>query len=251
MEKVEQRIVEWLRKKAKESKTNGFVFGMSGGIDSSVVAVLCKKALPDNCLAVMLPCNSHELDLTHAKLVAEKFDINYKVVNIKEPFECLLKDLENSAKGTKGNDKLATANIKPRLRMTSLYYFANKLNSLVPGTDNKTESLVGYFTKYGDGGVDILPISELFKRDVRKLAKYLGIPNEIIEKAPSAGLWNGQTDEGEMGITYDQLDDALDKIEKGKEASVEPELLEKVKSMVASSEHKRNLPPVCSLEGVE
>ena len=247
MAKVEERIVSWLKEKVNDAGSKGIIFGMSGGIDSSIVAVLCKKAFPNNTLGVMMPCNSDSLDLEHAKLVAEKFDIKHEVVNIKESFECILKDLKGvGEKG--GNEKIAEANIKPRLRMISLYYFANKFNYLVAGTDNKTESLIGYFTKHGDGGVDILPISSLYKRDVRKLAKHLGISDEIITKPPSAGLWEGQTDEGEMGITYDELDAVLEKIEKGDTSDVDAAVLEKVKKMVAGSQHKRELPPVCELE---
>jgi NAD+ synthase len=138
---------------------------------------------------------------------------------------------------------MARANLKPRLRMMTLYYFANSRGYLVAGTDNKTESFTGYFTKYGDGGVDILPISHLLKRQVRAMARALGVPEEIITKPPSAGLWEGQTDEGEMGITYEELDTIIAGIESGHTESLDPALVEKAKRMHASSEHKRRLPP--------
>ena len=124
-----------------------------------------------------------------------------------------------------GND-LAKANLKPRLRMMILYYFANSQDYLVAGTGNKSELCVGYFTKYGDGGVDILPLGGLLKTEVRKLAKELGIPKEIIDRTPSAGLWKDQTDEGEMGMSYEDLDFCLEAIEKGEENLIKKEILE-------------------------
>jgi NAD+ synthase len=144
--------------------------------------------------------------------------------------------------------KLVQANLKPRLRMITLYYFANKLNYLVCGTGNKTELSVGYFTKYGDGGVDLLPIGDLLKRQVRQLARELKVPEYIITKAPTAGLWPGQTDEGEMGITYPELDDILERIEKKRRQVIAKKKLEKVKKMIKCSEHKRVGPNICQMK---
>jgi len=134
--------------------------------------------------------------------------------------------------------KLAEANVKPRLRMLTLYYLANRLGSLVVGTGNRSEISVGYFTKYGDGGVDILPLGNLVKSQVRELASHLGIPNEIIEKPPSAGLWEGQTDETEMELTYEELDRYLTNGE-AREA-----VREKVDAMMTESAHKRATPVI-------
>jgi NAD+ synthase len=128
--------------------------------------------------------------------------------------------------------------------MATLYYFANKLSYMVVGTGNKTELMVGYFTKYGDGGVDILPLGHLYKRQVRALAAELGVPDPIITKPPSAGLWSGQTDEQEMGITYEELDATLEAIESGETENVSPGVLEKVTGMIARSAHKRTLAPI-------
>ena len=128
--------------------------------------------------------------------------------------------------------------------MSVLYYFANSLNYLVVGTGNRSEFQIGYFTKYGDGGCDILPLAGLLKREVRKLAKDLGIPNEIIVRPPSAGLWKGQTDEGEIGLEYDDLDRCLVAIKNGKTKGIEKKSLAKVKSMVRASDHKRKMPPI-------
>jgi NAD+ synthase len=172
----------------------GVVLGMSGGVDSSVVAVLAKKGLGDGVLGLILPCHSDPTDVEHAQRVATKFDIKTEYVDLTPIFGCLLKTLPPGG-------RLAVGNLKPRLRMATLYYYANSRNYLVMGTGNKCELACGYFTKYGDGGVDILPLGDLLKTQVRKLACELGIPEEIITKPPSAGLWEGQTDEGEMGIT--------------------------------------------------
>ncbi|RLJ06353.1 MAG: NAD(+) synthetase [Candidatus Aenigmatarchaeota archaeon] len=230
-----EEIANWIKNKVEEANAKGAVIGMSGGVDSSLAAVLCKKALGDNLLGILMPCHSNPSDLEHAKIVAEKFGIPTQTVDLTEIYDKLLKTLPD------GN-QIAKANLKPRLRMLALYYFANKLGYLVAGTGNKTEIMVGYFTKYGDGGVDIEPIGGLYKTQVRELAKELGIPEEIITKPPSAGLWEGQTDEGEMGITYEELDKILQALEKGDTEGLDPEKVEKVKQMIQKSEHKRKPP---------
>ncbi|MCS7152113.1 MAG: NAD(+) synthase [Endomicrobia bacterium] len=209
MEKIYKKLIEWIKQQVKQAKKNGVVFGLSGGVDSSVVAVLCKKAFPKNHLALILPCFSSEKDLEDANLVIKKFKLNSKTIDLKEVFLkfCDILDIDPKSKD------LPAANIKPRLRMITLYYFANKLNYLVVGTGNKSELIMGYFTKYGDGGVDILPLGDLTKTQVRSLAEFLEIPKSIIDKPPSAGLWEGQTDECEMGITYKELDKIINYIE--------------------------------------
>ncbi|MDW8056188.1 MAG: NAD(+) synthase [Elusimicrobiota bacterium] len=209
MEKIYKKLIEWIKQQVKQAKKNGVVFGLSGGVDSSVVAVLCKKAFPKNHLALILPCFSSEKDLEDAYTIVKKFNLNSKLVDLKDVFLkfCEILNLEPQSK------ELSVINIKPRLRMITLYYFANKLNYLVVGTGNKSELIMGYFTKYGDGGVDILPLGDLTKTQVRSLAEFLEIPKNIIDKPPSAGLWEGQTDECEMGITYKELDKIINYIE--------------------------------------
>ncbi len=248
MEQKTEKIINWIKEKVNEARAKGIVIGLSGGIDSSIVAVLCKKAFPNNIQGVIIPCGSNPLDRKHAEMVAEKYSIPYEVVDLQDVFKTKVRLLEKEEYNPEKHRGLAIANIKPRLRMTTLYYFANKFNYLVAGTDNKSEEKIGYFTKYGDGGVDILPIVDLYKREVRELAKHLGIPEEIINKKPSAGLWEGQTDEEEMEISYEELDEILDGLDKNKILSgVEPEKIEKVRKMVACSEHKRKMPPGCIL----
>lgn len=225
------QIVEWIRKEVKKAGAKGVVVGMSGGMDSSVTAVLCKLAFPEESLGLIMPCLSGPKDLEHAALVAKKFKIKTKVIELTPVYEKMIEGLDGNG--------IAAANLKARLRMAVLYYFANKLRCLVAGTGNRSELSVGYFTKYGDGGCDILPIGGLLKTQVKKLAKRLGMPEEIIQKAPSAGLWRGQTDESELGVTYEQLDGFLST---GKGSA---KIKRRIKELIRKSEHKRRLPAVC------
>lgn len=227
-----------MSKQIKQAGAKGIVMGLSGGVDSSVVAALAKEAVGKNkFLALILPIHSQSQDLQDAKLLARKLGIKTKTIDLSSRYDSLIKLLPRA-----GN--IVKANLKPRLRMTVLYYFANKLNYLVCGTGNKSELLCGYFTKHGDGATDILPIGDLLKRQVRELVKDLGIPRQIINKPPTAGLWPGQTDEGEMGITYPELDDILDRIEKKKKQILSKDKVNKVKEMIKRSEHKRQSPKI-------
>ncbi|MFH1575980.1 MAG: NAD+ synthase [Candidatus Margulisiibacteriota bacterium] len=237
------QLVTWIKNKVQAAGAKGCVFGLSGGIDSAVVGVLCKKAYPDKVLGLLMPCYSGEEDLKHAQELAKKFDIPTELVDLKTVNNELFVQLEGKAYDGKAMD-LAIANLRPRLRMISLYYQANKLNYLVVGTGNRSESVMGYFTKYGDGGVDLLPLGGLLKSQVRELAEELGIPKVIIERKPSAGLWHGQTDEEEMGISYEMLDKIIVGLEKKKLAGLDKKLVDKVKQKMAATEHKRCLPPV-------
>jgi len=242
------RMSDWIRERVNEAGAQGVVLGLSGGLDSSVAAVLCKKAFPDTTLGLILPCFSPKEDVEHARIVAKKFGIETKEIDLSNIFTVLLELLEveereNDADSNEEID-IAVANLKPRLRMMCLYYFANKLNYLVVGTGNKSEIAIGYFTKYGDGAADILPLGNVLKTEERKLADELDIPAEIIAKAPSAGLWGGQTDEAEIGMGYDELDKIILALESGDVSGRDPELVERVKRMMDASQHKREMIPV-------
>ena len=237
---ISERISTWIMERVEEAGAEGVVLGMSGGIDSSVAAVLATMGLGDGVLGVLMPCHSDPTDLEHARLVAAKFGVETEYVDLTSVFDRLLGALPPG-------DRVAVANLKPRLRMAVLYYFANSRNYLVVGSGNKSEIMVGYTTKYGDGGVDILPQGRLLKKQVRELARDLGIPEEIIAKPPSAGLWEGQTDEGEMGISYDELDRILVAIESGDTGECNQEALARVRAMMAASQHKRDPIPICEL----
>jgi len=227
---LEEKLVKWLKAKVKDAKKNGIIVGLSGGVDSAVVSVLCRKAGgAKNILCLILPCQSQKTDITDAKKIAKKFGLKTKIIDLTKIYENLIGILPAA-------NKLTQANLKPRLRMLTLYYFANKLNYIVAGTGNKSELTIGYFTKYGDGGVDILPIGDLYKSEVRTLAKYLKVPEEIITKPPTAGLWTGQTDEGEIGMTYDELEYRL----KNKKQT------QKLKNLTDAAKHKLALPEIFS-----
>jgi NAD+ synthase len=231
---ITTRLVSWLQEKVEEAGAQGAVVGLSGGVDSAVVAGLCARAFGERTLGLILPCHSQPQDVEDALAVARTFRIPYKVIPLEEVYDLLVWHLDPEIQIQPGD--LALANIKPRLRMIALYYYANRRNYLVVGTGNRSELAVGYFTKYGDGGVDLLPLGNLVKRQVYELAAYLGVPERILRKPPSAGLWAGQTDEGEMGLTYAELDEYL------LTGKARPEVQEAVARMARASEHKRRLP---------
>jgi NAD+ synthase len=236
---MKKKIILWIKKQLKDSRTKGIVLGLSGGIDSAVVSALAKEAVgKKRVLALILPCQSQKEDLKDARLVTKTLGIKIEQIELSKIYNDLIKLLPKA-------NNLALANLKPRLRMTVLYYFANKLNYLVCGTGNKSEIMVGYFTKHGDGATDILPIGDLTKTQVRVLAKELGIPQRIVNKPPTAGLWPGQTDEGEMGITYPELDDILGRLENKKRQIAYRAKVNKVKAMIKRSLHKRQGPKIC------
>ena len=226
-------IVAWLKEQLKHSACKGFVLGMSGGLDSSVCAALLKQAT-DNCLGLILPIESEVKDLDDASAIASNLGIETQYIDLTATYMNLTKLLPEG-------DRVALGNIKARLRMIVLYYHANINNYLVCGTGNKTEIALGYFTKYGDGACDVLPLGDLSKSEVRELAHFLKIPEAIIEKVPSAGLWAGHTDEEEIGFTYEEMDRALQKIEQGKISDATCQALLKVAQKTA---HKREKPKI-------
>jgi len=236
---MKAKIISWMRKQVRQAGARGIVMGLSGGVDSSLAVSLAKEAVGrQRVLALMLPCHSQKKDLEDARLVVKKLRIRTKAIDLTPVYDDLIKILPKA-------NSMATANLKPRLRMAVLYYFANKLNYLVCGTGNKSELMVGYFTKHGDGATDILPLGDLYKKEVRKLARELGVPGHIIAKPPTAGLWPEQTDEGEMGLRYAQLDDILERMEKNKKQIVPSSKVDKVKKMIKRSGHKRQGPRIC------
>lgn len=227
MKETINKIVQWLRTSVEEANCKGVVYGLSGGVDSAVVAGICKLAFGDEHLAIMMPINSNVNDEYDAKLVVEKFGLNAIKVDLSKTYEEMISVME------KGDNSMAYANIKPRLRMTTLYYHAQLKNYLVLGTGNKSEFLVGYFTKYGDSGADLLPLVEFTKREIYEMARELGVPDKVIQKPPSAGLFENQTDEDEMGFSYDDLEKYINGIE------VEEKIQNKISKMIKNSEHKR------------
>jgi NAD+ synthase len=232
IEALIEDLAHWIRHQVKMAGAQGVVLGLSGGLDSSVAAALCRRALGDAVCGLILPCHSDPLDGSHALLLAQTFDITTESIDLTPVFDLLVSLLPDGR-------RLSVANVKPRLRMITLYYYANERGYLVVGSSNRSELQIGYFTKYGDGGADLLPLGGLLKTEVRQLARGLNIPPEIIEKPPSAGLWEGQTDEGELGISYEELDGALIALQGPQAQGSNDEVMERVRRMVSRSYHKR------------
>lgn len=228
MKEVVDNLVEWLRDSVKEANCKGIVYGLSGGVDSAVIAALSKLAFGDESLAIMMPINSSFEDEIDAKLVIDKFNLNAIKVDLSRTYSEFVEVVE------KGGNQMAYANVKPRLRMTTLYYYAQLKGYLVVGTSNKSEFTVGYFTKYGDSGSDLMPLVDFTKNEIFELARYLEIPDKIIQKPPSAGLFEDQTDEDEMGFTYNDLEKYINN------EKIDERIEEKINKMVKISEHKRN-----------
>lgn len=226
--------VEYIRGYLRTSGARGIVFGNSGGKDSALVGILCKLACEDT-VGIIMPCASkrnYGMDRSDGLEVAEKFKIETRTVDLTPVREAELAALEGVAKLT----DMAVANIAPRLRMITLYAVAHAEGRIVAGTGNASEAYVGYFTKWGDGAYDLNPIADLTVGEIYEFLEYLGAPRSIIEKAPSAGLFEGQTDEAEMGVSYADIDAVV----KGRE--VDAEARARIEKMHASTEHKRRMP---------
>ncbi|MDD5915920.1 MAG: NAD(+) synthase [Clostridiales bacterium] len=235
-EKEIEARADWVRGILRDSGAKGIVYGNSGGKDCTLVSAICKRAT-DNVIGVIMPCHSRQnygSDRDDALRAAEKFGIECITVDLSDTKDALCAAIEKSLKVT---DPAGT-NINPRLRMTVLYAVAQSKGYLVAGTGNRSEGYMGYFTKWGDGAYDLNPISDLTVTEIYEFLRYLGAPEHIITKAPSAGLFDGQTDEGEMGVTYAEIDSLL----------LTGETSESAKPIIerrhAMSEHKRSGPHV-------
>lgn len=226
--------VRWIKDMLEESGAKGIVLGMSGGKDSALVGILCRMATP-NVTGIIMPCESkrnYEEDKDDAIELCEKYDIKTLEVDltpVKECFRNLVTDLDEN------QNPMAYANMNPRLRMITLYNYAQRKGYLVAGTGNKSEITMGYFTKWGDGACDLNPIGDLTVEEIYKLLAYLECPLAIMKKAPSAALFEGQTDEQEMGLTYADLDRYI------LTGEATPEVKEKIESAKRRSAHKKSL----------
>jgi len=244
---TERRIERFIRDYIENSGAKGIVLGLSGGIDSSTVAALSALAVGGrNVLGLMLPEKEtyNPKDIEHAKLVAEKFGLSTELCDI----TLVLEEFYKSIPVFDLSEKVGKGNIKARTRMIFLYYYANKFKVIVCGSSDKSETMMGYFTKWGDVAADISPIMDLYKTQVRKLAQHLGIPREIVTKPATPALWPNQLAEVELGIEYEMLDLILYGLERfmkpeeiARQLDVDKMIIEKVKNRWLSSEHKRRM----------
>lgn len=251
---VQNRIIDFIRNETRKAGSKGAVIGISGGIDSALTATLTVKALgEDNVLGIHMPESglTPAADGKDAKVLADWLGIEFRTIDISGIISAYMASVPESESA----DRLSRGNLKARIRMSLLYFHANQMNRIVMGTGNKTEILLGYFTKYGDGGVDLEPIGGLYKTEVWELSRRLGVPEALINKKPSAGLWEGQTDEAELGISYIDVDKVLRMLEE-KESSetimktlnISKEQLDSVTIRIERSEHKRKAAPIPEID---
>lgn len=240
-------IIEFIRQKVNESKVGGAIVGLSGGIDSALVTKLCVEAIgADKVINVFLPSPSTpDQDRKDVVELSRIFGTELMEIDITPMIESFSKFIPSI------DDRQLGGNVMARVRMTILFHYARLMNLVVMGTGNKSELLMGYFTKFGDGGCDFLPIGDLYKTEVWEMSRKMGLPEFVIDKAPSAGLWEGQTDEGEMGVRYEDLDRVLFGIEQGmslENISRSTKIDESTVNMVwrkhLASVHKRKMPLV-------
>ena len=232
-EEFENRV-GFIRKCLEEAHCTGIVFGNSGGKDSALVGILCKAAC-ENTLGVIMPCQSRRNfgeDMEDGLAVAKQFHIDTITVDLTGAKAAMVEQIEKAVEVT----ETAGKNIAPRLRMTTVYAIAQSRNALVAGTGNRSERYTGYFTKWGDGAFDLNPISDLTVGEIYEFLIYLKAPENIIRKAPSAGLFEGQTDEAEMGVTYGEIDEYIVR------GTGNPQAVEKIRRMHDVSAHKRRDP---------
>ena len=247
---IHSELVEFLRENFKKAGFSKAVLGLSGGIDSALVAYLLRDALgKENVLAIMMPYKSSNPDsLNHAKLVVEDLKINAKTIEITNMIDAYFKN-EKDASSLRMGNKMA------RERMSILFDYSSKENALVVGTSNKTEIYLGYSTQFGDSACALNPIGDLYKTNIWDLSRYLKLPNELIEKKPSADLWEGQTDEQEMGLTYKEADQVLYRMLEENKTTEEvlaegfnKDLVDNIVRRINRSEYKRRMPLIAKIK---
>ncbi len=250
---IQNHIGNFLKDEVEKRRASGFVFGLSGGIDSAVIASMCAKFVKEKSLALIMPNSkiTPNIDTEDAIKIVDKYSIEYKLIDIGFIHREYSKYLEPNP--------LAFANLGARIRASILYYYANARNSLVLGSSDRSEFLIGYFTKFGDGAADLLPIVSLYKTQIRELAKSLGVAQSIISKPSGPHLWEGHTAEMEIGLNYEEIDSilhcvvdkgiAIDEIAKITEIPISE--VDKIYRMYKKSEHKRTMATPCTVSGLK
>jgi NAD+ synthase len=245
---AQQRICRFIKEYVENAGAKGIVLGLSGGIDSGTIAALSSLAIGgENVLGLMLPEkeNFNQKDIDDAKVVAEQFHLETQICDMSEVLRCFYSTIPVFDQ----SDRLCKGNVKARTRMIYLYYYANKQNRIVCGSSDKSETMMGYFTKWGDAAADIAPIMDLYKTQVRKLAIQLGIPQELSLKPSTPALWPNQLAETELGIKYETLDLILYGLERfmtsediAEQLGIKKAIVDKVKGRWLANEHKRKMP---------
>ncbi|MCR2056079.1 NAD+ synthase [Campylobacter helveticus] len=244
-EKILFKIQHFIQEKIANSNANGVILGLSGGIDSALVATLCKKALKDGAFALLMPTkHSSKTNLQDALKLCETLNLNYKIINIDDILQAFLKEFE-------GVDKIRTGNCTARIRMNLLYDYSALKNYLVVGTSNKSELMLGYGTIYGDLAYAFNPIGGLYKSEIYTLAKYLNLDEVFLKKVPSADLWENQSDEEDLGFSYALIDEGLKALEKNDEATIaklNPDLILMLQQRIKKNAFKREMPQILRLD---
>jgi NAD+ synthase len=242
--KVIRIVTDFIAKETQKRNSEGVIVGLSGGLDSSVTATLAVKALgPRYVFALILPDSNitPKSDIYDAQHIAKCLRVKYRTIEIGA--------MKKSLIGKLPRNKLAQGNFASRLRMGILYYYAAVMHRLVLGTTDKSELRLGYYTKHGDGAADIFPIADLYKTDVRELARHLQIPSMILEKKSSPRLWRAQTAEGEIGLSYEEIDHILRRLDANisYNSKLNPKYLQRIQDLVKNNKHKQEMPPICKV----
>jgi len=254
--KIVRQLKQFIKASIQSADARGAVIALSGGVDSSVVAALAHDVVHITALILPEQGITPAQDVLDATFIAETYELPFVIIEISDLVNCFRESAKHILlDGRRNRLSIAEANLKPRIRMILNYVASNADGRLVLGTGNRTELLTGYFTKYGDGGVDALPIGGLYKTQVFQLARHLHIPERIVSKAPSAGLWSGQTDEEELGISYVLLDQILHELidkkktvdETAQRVGVESHYVQRISELVLKTTHKRRTPFVANI----
>jgi NAD+ synthase len=246
---IQDKIERFLTEEVAQRQSSGVIFGLSGGIDSAVIALLCAKSVKEKSLVLLMPDSkiTPRTDTEDALKLVDRFGLDYKLIDISLVYSEYSKYLEPNP--------LSLGNLRARIRSNILYYYANSKNLLVLGSSDKSEHLIGYFTKFGDGAADLLPIVSLYKTQIREFAKFLGVPDSIISKKSSPSLWEGHIAEDEIGLSYEEIDIILYCMLEKKIAiqeisgltGIDQSSVNKIHQLYKKNEHKRIMPKACEL----
>lgn len=270
MNKEVFKIVQFLKDTLRRSGQKGFALGMSGGIDSAVCAALAKRAIDELATLqdhpfeetrgdykldlIILPMGNIADDANTAKEIAAHLDVDIRTVELGDTLSAFLAALHPTQDGHTQPDPKVIGNLKARMRMSAIYYAANEKGLLVLGTDNLAETYTGYFTKHGDGAADVFPLSDFTKREVYEIGRFLGLPESVLSRQPSAGLWEGQTDESEMGVPYNFIDNVLEDLGAANALTYTREQYneyhKRLNKLHSSTQHKRDAPHIYKREQV-